>query len=195
MTRQKIPRDLDVYFASKRFRKRLNKIRKLDKDPSERKIYAFDIVTKMGLKLEHVTVIHHYLMTGHYNSDTAKSNVRLISKDTADEQGSSSTVDADNIGVFLEIPEDTTRDELLQFIEDNWSEIIKPALDSHYPDRIKRFMATLRIDNYLAIADAMNKCPSGHEKSMLSVELGEKYKIDTRTIYEIAQKYKSILTD
>lgn len=189
MTGTKEQDELDVYFKSKRFRKRLDDIRKTTSNPSELKVLAFQVTNKLGMKTDHTTVISNYLLTGKY-IPRYNSSIQLIDQ-------SSTPIDpiADRIGVAIELNEDTIKKELHDFIDANWQDI-KGLLDRNYPGRKKRFEEIRRIDDYLAIADKLNAMPDGSQKARKAEELAVDYNLPgTAEVYDIAAKYKSILED
>lgn len=184
---------LDSYFGSKRFLKKLDTIRSSTKNIDELKAHAFSIVTQLGLKLEHTNVLYHYLATGEYSKKVKRSPLRVV-RGVDLRKRSGDNIDLDENGVFVEISEDTTKEDLLALVTQDWQKIRK-ALNESYPDRMKRFTETRLIDNYLAIADELNKIEDPHEKALMASELAVKYDKETPEIYTIAKKYRSILVD
>lgn len=197
--------DLDVYFKSKHFLKRLDEIRAISNDPTDLKAYAFNIVYKMKLLNIHAGVIAHYLQTGEYDPlATSRSSIQIIDKGQQIIPGTKNprqtykwaapTLD---IGVYIELDGNMSQEELVSFIEDknNWT-LIKESLDANYKGRKKRFAPVRRIDDYLAIADIMNAITKGAEKSDKAAELAVHYRgLDISDIYKLAKKYKSILVE
>jgi len=186
--------ELDVYFKSPRFTKRLDEIRKKTSDESELKAYAFSVATKLHLKTDHVGVICSYLQSGKYTPAHENHSIEIVDRSKKTRQSKPETNQLEGLGVVIEIGEDTTQKDMHNFIDHNWQEV-KEALDNNYDDRIKRFAPTLYIDKYLAIADEVNAIKSGHDKARVALDLATKYDLDTPKIYAIAKQYKSILVE
>lgn len=198
--------ELDVYFQSRRFRKRLNEIRKLSDDPTDLKVYAYSVARKLGLLSRHVGVIYYYLKTGTYKpTATSPSQILIVDKTrrvvpltTHPELTFDENAFIQNVGVCLELDETTTQEELRDFVDNpkNWA-VIKHALNANYPKRKKRFMPVLRIDDYLAIADGLNAVPitNRKERSLLASDLAAKYRMNRTDVYSKAKEYKSILVE
>lgn len=195
--REKNESDLQTYFSSERFRKRLDDIRASSNKSSDLKIYALSIATKLGLKTEHTGTIYDYLKTGRYRGDERVSAIQIIDKSIPEKiqaYDSDDSINLKDFGVYIELNEDTSQDELTSFINKNWTRI-KTALNNNYPGRRKRFVAMNRIDNYLAIADQLNEIEEPHERAQKAKDLAVEYNFETREIYAIAKKYRSILVE
>lgn len=181
---------LDSYFASKRFVERLNTIRRTIRDPDELKARAFAITMKLNLKLEHVGVINKYLMTGIYSGEVKRPSLRISNKAELMRVYKENDFDIDENGVFIEIPEDVTQEDIVAMIAQDWQKI-RAVLDKSYPDRRKKFAETRLIDNYLTIADELNGITDPHERARKAADLAVRYHISSSaTVYKIAKEYK-----
>lgn len=193
--RERNANSLQSYFDSGRFRKRLDEVRSLSSDPSDLKAFAISIVTKLELKTEHAESIYNYLLTGNRADKAATSSIQIIDKNAlfkpSPDRGD---IDLNDFGVWLELPEDTTQGDMLNFVENDWPRV-KAALDNHYPGRRKRFVGKQRIDDYLTIADELNAIEESHKRARKAEDLAVEYDLETREIYAIAKKYKSILVE
>jgi hypothetical protein len=193
--------DLDVYFNSKRFIKRLDEIRGFSSDPIDLKAYASNVADKSGMLIIHTGVVWHYLITGKYDpSKTTRSQIQIIDKGRRmapqslyPEQAFQWINDIENVGVLIEIDGETSQEELIAFVskKKNWA-AIKEALDANYTKRKKLFRPVKRIDDYLAVADKLNrKFPRG-DKTKMEAKLSDDYNIDIADIRRIAKHYRTI---
>lgn len=201
--------DLDVYFESKRFRMRLDEIRALGKPLHYYPLYAMRIVIKLKLPPEHQEVILHYLCTGEYRPQASISPILVLDRrqqliPTEDNPRQSykffeSSQKVLRQGVAMELNSDTRKEELMSFIDENWS-IIKKSLNINYPKRTKRFTPVRRIDDWLAIADTLNRIKDRHKRAKRAIDLAVMYsknspkakELHTTDVYKIAKKYKTI---
>ncbi len=193
--------DLKPYFASKRFRKRLDHIRNNVNDPSLIRVYAFQVAEQFGLLQIHTDVILYYLETGKYKPQAAKPTIHIV--DHGRQMGLPAKdprkvydqiIQTNDIGVAIELNEDTSQSELHGFIDTHWI-AIKQALDSNFPDRKKLFKPVEKINDYLTIADVLNKIDDPHKKAQKAADLANRYFMETPNVYRVAKKYAAILVD
>jgi|GEM_PF-4160442 len=165
--------ELDIYFASKNFRKRLDYFRKLGEGYEISG--AIYIVHRFGLMQYHYGIISHYIETGKYDPGKAnRHQIEII-------EGTES--------VHLSLPPGIKRGDIIAFIEDNFNKI-KAALNNAYQDDTghkSAFRPVERIDDYLAVVDEIDR--KGGPSARLITELSVDYKIDESDIRKIYKKY------
>ena len=195
--------ELDVYFDSNRFRKRLDEVRKT-LSPQLLMYAAVKIVFKLNLRYDHRGVIHHYLRTGEYKPQATTTSIYIVDRlqkrlptELNPEEGYKlyeQMMELSSSGVAIEIGMNTRKDELIAYIYNNWP-VIKDSLDANYLDRQKRFAPARRIDDWLAIADELNSVTDKKERKQKIEDLAAKYGINETDVRTYAKFYSSILED
>jgi hypothetical protein len=196
--------NLDVYFKSKRFLKRLDKFRSETSKANEISAYSLVVAKQMGMLHIHIDVIEHYLNTGEYKPGLSnKPPVYIIDRKRKIAPLQLHQVlylrtkkkpdyIVPKIGVSLELSGEVSQPQIVAFIKnkENWA-IIKESLNANYPKRKKLFKPIKRIDDYLTIADELNAITEKKKRSEKAAELANTYKMEIPDIYRTAKRFKA----
>lgn len=194
--------ELDNYFNSPRFLRRLNNIRSQIRDARDLKAIAMDIQFKLNLKFTHISVVYYYLLTGEYEPSKQKSAIEIVDRSLPKNKplveikdGIEISYDIEDIGVAIELTEDTNIKDLRNFIDKNW-EAIQSALDNNYSqERIYRFVAPKNIDKYLAVAEELfifdAAKPTKKQRSEKIADLASEYEMEIPDVSKYARKYRT----
>lgn len=159
--------ELDVYFNSSRFLKRLNYFRKLGEGyevPG-----AIFIVHQFRLMPYHYGIIYHYIKTGEYDPKKENNptelidytNKKIVFSSTGSNYFKSSGYEKPDYGLHLVVPPGITKAKLLEIISSKDFNL-KDSLKDAYPSGKRRrsdkylFRPEKNIDLYLEIADKVH---------------------------------------
>jgi hypothetical protein len=188
--------ELDCYFKSKRFRKRLDFFRRLGKGYEI--AGAIFIVNQFELMHYHYGIIQHYILTGKYSPE--KQNrpqfeiINYTERQIVGAQDNSQLEDLDlktpSYGVHILLPPGTTQKSLIEFVtnKENFKQI-KTTLNKAYkgdPGNKSAFRPTTHIDKYLEIVDDIDE--KGGLTPALCINLSIDYAIDEADIRKVYKK-------
>jgi hypothetical protein len=184
--------ELDVYFASKRFRKRLDFFRELGEGYDF--AGALFIVNQFELMQYHYGVIRHYIQTGKY--DSSKENrhqieiidytnrqvvgLKKLSERAFEELG----MKEPEYGVHLVLPPGIRQKDIIEFVSNKENyKALKDTLSQAYkkdPGNKHAFRPSRKIDTHLEIVDKIDA--QGGSNPRLVLDLSVEHGVDERDI-------------
>lgn len=183
--------ELDCYFKSKRFLKRLDDIRKLV-DKERIAIGTFSIIKQFNLMDYHYGIIRHYILTKKYNPDKADNRpIEVVDYKNFSINGSNDTGRQffDHIGllepqgIHITLPPGTRKQDIIDFVKDNFQTIKKSLNEAYEGNSSHRhaFKAVETIDKQLEIVDKIDEM-GGQPSFSLCTELAVEYNVDASDI-------------
>ena len=192
--------ELDCYFESKRFIKRLDFFRQ--RGGGYDLPGALFIVSQFELMHYHYGIIRHYILTGQYSPEEKnRLQFEIIDYTNRDVVGirdskalfANSDLDAPLEGVWVYLPPGTTQKDLIEFARDKGTfKRIKMTLDKAYkgdPGNKHSFRPVKNIDKYLKIVDQIDK--AGKLSPSLCRDLSIEYSVDEADIRKFYKKLGS----
>lgn len=177
-------------------------------DAESLKAYAFHIAFILKLHDKDTSILAHYLETGIYEPLAAKTPVTIINwgkrevtpskyPSKAFEWTINSLISpADDVhvgtGVSINLNDDTTQSELVEFIKANWPEI-KSTLDSNFPHRLKRSTPILRLNDQLEVAEQMFLRDESVRIATLEADLAAAMNMQVSDVRKYAKRFKPLM--
>lgn len=193
--------ELDVYFDSKRFRKRLDFFRELGEEYDF--AGALFIVNQFELMQYHYGVIRHYIKTGKY--DPSKENrhqieiidytnrqvvgLKKLSERAFEELG----MKEPQYGVHLVLPPGIRQKDIVEFVSNKENyKALKDTLSQAYkkdPGHKHAFRPSTKIDTHLKIVDKIEI--EGGPNPRVFLDLSVEYGVDERDIARLYDRLGS----
>lgn len=192
------PYELDCYFESERFRKRLDFLSGLGEGYDI--AGSIFIVRQFELMQYHYGIIQHYILTGKYNPEKQnRHQIEIIdytnrqlagTKELSDKEFDELGLREPQDGVHILLPPGIRQKDILSFFSDNHnSKVIKDVLEKAYknePGNKRTFRPVRRIDTHLEIVDKIDE--NGGPTPKLILELSLEHGIDESDISKLYRR-------
>lgn len=143
----------------------------------------------LKIPMHEIGLVQLYLFTGKYNPSVYFPNVAVVTGEdiyTAEYP--------DKKAVYLHLLPDTSRDDVLNFIEHNWQEV-RGTLNENFPKRKRTTKPIDKLNDWLTIAERVYKYTKQKDfnKEAFYADLAVEFDIEPSDVKAYAKQYRPLM--